>query len=38
MQGMKVLTDDGSFCGEIPAFQGVYANSVSLEECRGQLQ
>ena len=29
---------DGSFYGEIPGFQGVYANAKTLEACREQLQ
>jgi predicted RNase H-like HicB family nuclease len=32
------ILDDGSFYGEIPGFQGVYANADALEECRGELQ
>jgi predicted RNase H-like HicB family nuclease len=34
----EILPDDGTFYGEIPDFQGVYANAASLEECREQLQ
>lgn len=33
----ELLTDDGSFYGEIPACNGVYANAATLEECREQL-
>ena len=33
----EILTDDGSFYGEIPEFQGVYANAETLEECRSEL-
>jgi predicted RNase H-like HicB family nuclease len=33
----EILTDDGSFYGEIPGFAGVYANATSLEDCREQL-
>ena len=29
----KILSDDGSFYGEIPGFQGVWANNDTLEEC-----
>ncbi len=29
---------DHTFYGEIPGFQSVYANTTSLEECRGQLR
>ena len=34
----ELLPDDGSFYGEIPGFQGVYANSELLESCRDQLE
>ena len=30
-------SDDGSFYGEIPVCNGVYANAATLEECRAQL-
>ena len=33
----EILSDDSSFYGEIPGFEGVYANAISLEECREQL-
>ena len=33
----EILDDDGSFYGEIPGFQGVYANAETLEECREEL-
>ncbi len=29
---------DGTFYGEIPGFQGVWANSGTLEGCRDELQ
>jgi predicted RNase H-like HicB family nuclease len=32
------ILSDGMYYGEIPGFQGVYANAKSLEECRKQLQ
>ena len=32
------ILSDGTFYGEIPGFQGVYANAPTLEECREQLQ
>ena len=32
------MLDDGTFYGEIPEFQGVYANTDTLESCREQLQ
>ena len=34
----EILPDDGTFYGEIPDFQGVYANASSLESCREELQ
>jgi predicted RNase H-like HicB family nuclease len=34
----EILPDDGTFYGEIPGFQGVYANAKTLEECHEQLQ
>ena len=34
----EMLSDDGSFYGEIPICEGVYANATSLEECREQLE
>ncbi len=33
----EILSDDGSFYGEIPDFQGVYANAETLEDCREEL-
>ena len=33
----EILPDDGSFYGEIPDFQGVYANAETLEDCREEL-
>ena len=33
----EILSDDGSFYGEIPGFQGVYANADTLEACRREL-
>ena len=33
----ELLADDGSFYGEIPVCNGVYANAATLEECREQL-
>ncbi len=32
------ILSDGTFYGEIPNFQGVYANAETLEDCREQLQ
>lgn len=34
----EILPDDGTFYGEIPGFQGVYANTDTLEECRDELE
>lgn len=33
----EILPDDGSFYGEIPECQGVYANAATLEDCRDEL-
>lgn len=33
----EILNDDESFYGEIPDFQGVYANAETLEDCRNEL-
>jgi predicted RNase H-like HicB family nuclease len=32
------ILSDGTFYGEIPGFQGVYANTDTLEACREELQ
>jgi predicted RNase H-like HicB family nuclease len=32
------LEDGGSYYGEIPDFEGVYANADSLEKCREELE
>ncbi len=34
----EILSDDGSYYGEIPKCSGVYANAASLEKCREQLE
>ena len=34
----EILEDDGTFYGEIPDFQGVYANAPTLEACREELK
>ena len=34
----EILLDDGSFYGEIPGFDGVYANADTLEKCREELE
>lgn len=33
-----ILTDDGTYYGEIPGFDGVNANAPQLEECRNLLE
>lgn len=34
----EILLDDRSFYGEIPGFEGVYANAKNLEKCREELE
>jgi predicted RNase H-like HicB family nuclease len=34
----EILPDDGSFYGEIPGFDGVYANADKVEKCREELE
>lgn len=34
----EILTDDKTFYGEIPGFDGVYANADTLEACRDELE
>ncbi len=34
----EILADEGSYYGEIPECNGVYANAGTLEDCREQLQ
>ena len=34
----EILSDDGTFYGEIPGFDGVYASSLTLEACREELE
>lgn len=34
----EILSDDCSFYGEIPSFDGVYANADALEACREELE
>jgi predicted RNase H-like HicB family nuclease len=34
----EILSEDGSFYGEIPGFDGVYANADKLEKCREELE
>ena len=33
----EILADDKSYYGEISPCQGVYANAITLEECRAEL-
>ena len=37
-QAKYEILPDGTFYGEIPGFQGVYANADALETCRDELQ
>lgn len=34
----EILAEDSSCYGEIPGFEGVYANAESLESCREELR
>ncbi len=34
----EILPDDGTFYGELPGFEGVYANAETLEACRVELE
>ena len=34
----EILPDDGTYYGEIPGFEGVWANSDTLEGCREELE
>ncbi len=34
----EILSEDGTFYGEIPGFQGVYSNTPTLEACREELE
>jgi len=34
----EILPDDGTFYGEIPGLEGVYANAPTLEACRRELE
>ena len=33
----EIIPDDGTFYGNIPGFQGVWANADNLEDCRQEL-
>jgi predicted RNase H-like HicB family nuclease len=37
-QARYKILEDGSYFGEIPGFQGVWANNENLELCREELQ
>lgn len=34
----EILPEDGTFYGEIPGFEGVYAAAATLEACRDELE
>ena len=34
----EILPDDGTYYGEVPGFEGAYANAPQLEECRNLLE
>ena len=34
----EILPDDGTYYGEVPGFEGVYANAATLEACRDELE
>jgi predicted RNase H-like HicB family nuclease len=34
----EILSDDGSYYGEIPECKGIYANASTLEDCREELR
>lgn len=34
----EILEGNGTYYGEIPGFEGVYANADSLESCREELE
>ena len=34
----EILPEDGSYYGEIPGFDGVYATAAALEACREELR
>jgi predicted RNase H-like HicB family nuclease len=34
----EILQDDNSYYGEIPGFDGVFANASDLETCRNELK
>lgn len=34
----EILEEDKTYYGEIPGFEGLYANELALEECRNELE
>lgn len=34
----EILPDDGTYYGEIPGFEGVWADASTLESCREELE
>jgi len=38
MAKYEILSDDETFYGKIPGFDGVYANADTLEVCRDELE
>ena len=34
----EILAEDGSYYGDVPGLDGVYASSPTLEECRDELE
>jgi len=34
----EIIEDDGTYWGEIPAFQGVWGRAETLEKCREELR
>lgn len=34
----EILPDDKTYYGEIPGFDGIYANADTLEKCRAELE
>ena len=34
----EILDEDGTYYGEIPGFEGVYADAETLEGCRDELE
>jgi predicted RNase H-like HicB family nuclease len=34
----EILSDDGTYYGEIPGFEGIWANAGNLEACREELE